>query len=147
MSRAIAYTWGLGLVLAAASPLLRNPLADDFPLSTFPMFAEPLEQAEFYSAEGVRHDRSRVALRPELVANGAAMQTVQTMRDAHARGAHALRELCERIASRAAHDSALRDIERVELVNARYDPVAYFTSSPEPVARQVLRKCRVPSGP
>lgn len=144
MSRAIAFTWGLGLVLAAASPLLRNPLADDFPLSTFPMFAEPIEEAVFYSAEGVRRDRSRVQLAPELIANGAAMQSVETLRNAHAQGAKALRQLCERIASRVASEPALRDVERVELVSARYDPVAYFVSSSAPVARQVSKKCQRP---
>src|SRR5688500_5420896 len=51
MSRVIAFSWGLGLVLVAASPILRNPRDDGFPLSTFPMFAEPLAQPTFYSAE------------------------------------------------------------------------------------------------
>lgn len=147
MSRAIAFTWGLGIVLTAASPLLRDARADDFPLSTFPMFAEPLEQATFFSAEGVRHDRSRVQLPPELIATGAAMQAVETLRDADAHGARARAQLCERIAARVAQQPSLRDVRRVELVSARYDPVAYFTSNAEPIERQVTRKCQVLSKP
>lgn len=147
MSRVVAFTWGLGIVLTAASPLLRDARADDFPLSTFPMFAEPLEQATFYSAEGLRRDRSRVKLPPELIATGAAMQAVETLRDAHAHGGKALAQLCERIAARVAEHPELRDVQRVELVTARYDAVAYFVSSTEPIERQVARKCPVRSAP
>lgn len=147
MSRAIAFTWGLGLVLAAASPMLRDPRVDDFPLSTFPMFAEPIEQQVFYSAEAVRRDGTRVRLPPELIANGAAMQAVVTMNNAHSHGGRALHQLCGSVAARAAAQPTLRDLERVELVSARYDPVAYFVSSPEPQTRKVLRRCRVRSAP
>lgn len=143
-SRALAFTWGLGLVLVVASPIFRDPLQDSFPLSTFPMFAEPLQNPAFYSAEGVRPDRTRVMVAPELIANGAAMQAVQTMQGAHGQGRKALRRLCERIAARAPHEAALRDVRRVELVVSRYDPVAYFVSSHEPREREVLHKCRVP---
>ena len=147
MSRAIALTWGLGLVLVAASPMLRDPLDDGFPLSTFPMFAEPLTQPDFYSAEGVRRDRSRVMVPPEIIANGAAMQAVQTLQAAHVQGREALGQLCERIARQVPNDPKLREVQRVEIVNARYDPVAYFVSGPAPVARDVLHKCRVRSAP
>ena len=146
MSRVIAFTWGLGLVLVAASPLLRSPLDDGFPLSTFPMFAEPLGQPVFYSAEGVRADRSRVMLPPETIANGAAMQAVQTLQTARGQGRHALRQLCERIARQLPESPEWRDVQRVEIASARYDPVAYFVSGPAPEERQVLHKCRVRSG-
>jgi hypothetical protein len=147
MSRVIALTWGLGLVLVAASPLLRNPLDDGFPLSTFPMFAEPLAQPVFHSAEGVRADRSRVMLPPEAIANGAAMQAVQTLQTAHGQGRHALRQLCERIARQLPQNPKWRDVQRVEIASARYDPVAYFVSGPAPSERNVLHKCRVRSAP
>jgi hypothetical protein len=143
MSRVIALTWGLGLVLVAASPLLRNPLDDGFPLSTFPMFAEPLSRPVFYSAEGVRADHSRVMLPPETIANGAAMQAVQTLQTAQGQGREALRELCERIARQLPHNPEWRDVQRVEIASARYDPVTYFVSGPAPDERQVLHKCRV----
>jgi hypothetical protein len=147
MSRVIAFTWGLGLVLVAASPLLRNPLDDGFPLSTFPMFAAPLSQPVFFSAEGVRADRSRVMLPPETIANGAAMQAVQTLRTAHGQGRRALRQLCERIARQLPQNPKWRGVWRVEIASARYDPVAYFVSGPAPGERQVLHKCRVSSTP
>jgi hypothetical protein len=69
------------------------------------------------------------------------MQAVETMRNAHAQGSRALRQLCERIAARAAQTPTLHDLQRVELVSARYDPVAYFVASSEPIDREVLRKC------
>lgn len=147
MSRLIATTWGLSVVLVVASPMLRNPLNDDFPLSTFPMFAEPLGQPAFYSAEGVRPDRSRVMVPPEIIANGAAMQAVQTLQTAHSQGDKALRQLCERIAQQAAQDPRLREAQRVEIVTARYDPIAYFVSGPARGEREVLQACRVRSAP
>lgn len=147
MSRVIAFTWGLGLVLVAASPLLRNPLDDGFPLSTFPMFAEPLARPAFYSAEGVRADRSRVMVPPETIANGAAMQAVQTLQTAHGQGRKALRQLCERIARHLPQEATWRDVRQIEIVSARYDPVAYFVSGPPPGERDVLHKCQVWSAP
>lgn len=147
MSRAIAFTWGLGLVLVVASPMVRDPLADGFPLSTFPMFAEPLTQPAFYSAEGVRPDRSRVMIPPEMIANGAAMQAVQTLQGAHAQGSKALRQLCERVAKQAPQNPKLLEVQRIEIVSARYDPIAYFVSGPAPSERDVLHKCRVRSTP
>jgi hypothetical protein len=147
MSRLIATTWGLGLVLVVASPMLRNPQDDGFPLSTFPMFAEPLTQPTFYSAEGVRPDHSRVMVPPEIIANGAAMQAVQTLQTAHGQGKKALGELCARIAEHVPQDPKLHEVERVELVSARYDPVAYFVSGPAVSEREVLHGCRVRSAP
>jgi hypothetical protein len=147
MSRVIAFTWGLGLVLVTASPLLRAPLDDGFPLSTFPMFAAPLEQPVFYSAEAVRPDRSRVMVPPEIIANGAAMQAAQTLQAAHAQGLEALRQLCGRIAKQVPRDPKLREVQRVEIVSTRYDPLAYFMSAPAPGERDVLHKCRVRSAP
>lgn len=143
MSRVIAVAWGLGIALVAASPLLRNPLDDGFPLSTFPMFAEPLERPTLYSAEGVRPDDSRVMIPPELIANGAAMQAATTLQNAHAQGKQTLRELCTRIAEQVPQNSALQQVRRIEIVTAKYDPVAYFVSGPAPSGREVLVKCRV----
>ena len=143
MSRLIATTWGLGLVLVVASPMLRSPQDDGFPLSTFPMFAEPLTEPTFYSAEGIRPDQSRVMVPPEIIANGAAMQAVQTLQTAHGHGRKALRELCERIAEHVPRDPQLREVQRVEIVSARYDPVAYFASGPAVGEREVLHGCRV----
>jgi hypothetical protein len=147
MSRLIAVTWGLGVVLAVASPLLRSATDDGYPLSTFPMFAKPREQPTFYSAEGVRADRSRVTVSDDLIANGAAMQAIRTLRSAHAQGKRALRQLCERIAKQVPQDLRLQHVERVEIVSARYDPIAYFVSGPAPLEREVLHKCRVRSTP
>jgi hypothetical protein len=147
MSRVIAFTWGLGLVLVAASPILRHPLDDGFPLSTFPMFAEPLAAPAFYSAEGVRRDRSWFPVPPELIANGAAMQAVQTLRAAHVQGRKSLRQLCERIAKQLPQEPKWRDVQRVELVSTQYDPIAYFVSGPAPGERDVLHKCGIRSAP
>ena len=145
MSRGLAFGWGLGVAVVAASPLLRSPLNDGYPLSTFPMFAEPLEKPSFYSAEGVRPDSSRVMIPAELIAHGAAMQSVQALQDAHARGAQTLRQMCERIAKQVPRHASLQNVQRVELVTAQYDPVAYFVSGPAPIGREVLQKCRVRS--
>ena len=107
------------------------------------MFATPREQPTFYSAEGVRADRSRVTISAELIANGAAMQSLRTLRSAHAQGKQTLRQLCERIAKQVPQDAKLQQVQRVEIVSTQYDPIAYFVSGPVPLKRDVLHKCRV----
>jgi hypothetical protein len=146
MSRAIAFTWGLGVVLAAALPVLRAPHDDAFPFSTYPMFATPRERETLLVAEGVTAG-GRVAIPPSYVANGPVMQAMGTLLQAQAQGPAALRQLCEGIASRVQQAPELRGVRRVQIVSATFDPIRYFQQGPEPEARKVLQRCRVRSEP
>jgi hypothetical protein len=146
MSRAIAFTWGLGVVVAAALPVLRAPYDDAFPFSTYPMFATPRERETLLVAEGITGDGS-VAIPPSYVANGPVMQAMGTLLQAQAQGPAALRQLCEGIASRVQQAPELREVRRVQIVSATFDPIRYFQDGPEPEARRVLQRCRVRSRP
>jgi hypothetical protein len=146
MSRAIAFSWGLGLVAASALPLLRAPADDGFPFSTYPMFATPRDKPMLLVAEGTNGARETVAIPPQLVANGPVMQAMSTLYRAEQQGPDALRQLCERIARRVNDAPELAGVRRVQIVSARFDPIAYFQTGPKPEQRRVLQRCRVPGG-
>jgi hypothetical protein len=146
MSRVIAFSWGLGVVLAAALPALRAPHDDAFPFSTYPMFATPREQETLLVAEGVTTEGS-IAIPPRYVANGPVMQAMSTLYQAQAQGSGALRKLCQGIAERVQQAPELAGVRRVQIVSARFDPIKYFQDGPEPEARRVLQRCRVGKGP
>jgi hypothetical protein len=146
MSRAVAFSWGLGVVLAAALPVLRTPQNDGFPFSTYPMFAAPRSKETLLVAEGITAD-GRVAIPPSYVANGPVMQAMGTLLQAQAQGPAALRQLCADIALRVPQAPALRGVRRVQIVSATFDPIRYFQEGPEPEARKVLQRCRVKGVP
>jgi hypothetical protein len=147
VSRVVAYLWGLGLAAAAASPLFRAPSNDGFPLSTYPMFATQRVKPSLVTAEGTTVAGAAVALPPNVVSSGAVMQAMATLSQAESQGDAALRKLCANIAERAARAPALPPLRRVQIVSARFDPIAYFETGPRPEERRVLVRCRVPEGP
>jgi hypothetical protein len=146
MSRAIALSWGLGVVVATALPVLRAPHDDAFPFSTYPMFATPRQLETLLVAEGITDDGS-VTIPPSYVANGPVMQAMGTLLQAQAQGPAALRQLCQGIASRVRQAPGLRAVRRVQIVSATFDPIRYFEDGPGPEARKVLQRCRVRSQP
>jgi hypothetical protein len=146
MSRVIAFTWGLGVVAAAALPGLRAPHDDAFPFSTYPMFATPRGKESLLVAEGITADGTR-AIPPRYVANGPVMQAMGTLLQARAQGPAALRRLCEGIAWRVPQAPELRGVRRVQIVSATYDPIRYFQDGPKPETRKVLQRCRVKGEP
>lgn len=146
MSRVVAYVWGLGLALATAAPVLRAPASDGFPLSTYPMFATPRDKPTLLTAEGTTLDGRSVTLPPHVVASGAVMQAMATLYQAEAQGGAALRKLCSSIAERAEHAPDVSPLRRVQIVSARFDPIAYFQTGPQPEERRVLVRCRAKGG-
>lgn len=145
MSRWLAYGVGLTTVLCAALPAFRDASADSYPLSTYPMFARPRERPVLHFAEGVDAQGKAHKLAPRLVGSDEVMQAGATVRRAVEGGARAQKRLCKDIAARVAK-SAHPEVTRVRLVRATFDPVAYFTETPEPVERAVRGECKVPRG-
>jgi hypothetical protein len=146
MSRVVAFTWGLGLAALTVLPAFRSAPRDAFPFSTYPMFATPREHPTLLVAEGLSDTRGSVAVPPHLVANGPVMQAMSTLYRAEQQGPEALRELCLRIARRVKEAPELAGARRVQIVSARFDPIAYFETGPKPEERTVLQRCRVPGG-
>jgi hypothetical protein len=144
MSRGVAYSFGLGVVLLSLSPAFLNPQrGDSFPLSTYPMFAKTRERPLLYFAEGVDRAGNTERLAPALLGSGEVMQAVATVRRAVEAGGARQSELCRHIAGRLAKSAELDHVTRVRLVGARFDPIAYFLEGPTPLERKVHTECKV----
>jgi hypothetical protein len=133
----------VGVLLAVASPVLRGPTEDSFPLSTYPMFARVIEHPWLTIAEGLDGRGIPVRLPPELVASDEPMQAMRTLSVTAGQGRRALRQLCTRIAERVAGSERFAAVERVRIVRARFNPLAYFDGSSTPEAVEKLSACPV----
>lgn len=146
MSRLLAYGFGLGLVALVAAPGFGDPSSDSYPLSTYPMFARPRQRPVLYFSEGVEQGGARRRLPPELLGNQEVMQATVRVRSAVRAGPEATRALCREIAERARAHPEFSAVAEVALVSASFDPVAYFTETPEPKERNVHERCAVGEG-
>ena len=129
MRRHLAAIVSIGLCGAALEPVLRepdDPDSDDFPLSTYPMFAAP-RPAELTMAwaRGVAPGGRR-ALAPEHVGTGEVMQAFATLQRAASGGPDGGPALCRAIAARVAGDAARGDVAEIELVVGTYDAVRWL---------------------
>lgn len=147
MFRRVVRAWrswfGLALVVATATPLLRAARNDSYPFSTYPMFARVLDKPQLTVAVGVTASRQVLRLPPEMVANDEPMQAMRTLRRAGNDGGRALKALCASIAARVARAPAFSRVRQVRIVRARFDPLTYFEGAPEPEEAQRLVQCRV----
>lgn len=143
MSRPFRALFGVAVVLATASPLLRNPAQDSYPLSTYPMFARTLQSPQLTFADGLTRAGSARRLPPELVANDEPMQAMRTLKLTANQGPKALARLCAGIAARVAEAPDFADVRRVRIARARFAPLRYF--EPDGVAPETepLVECRV----
>lgn len=143
MSQAVRSLLGVALVLATAAPLLRDARHDSFPFSTYPMFARVLTRPLLTYAEGLTRSGRAVRLPPELVANDEPMQAMRTLKLTAKEGEQALEQLCGAIAERTARSPAHRQVLRVRIARASFDPLRYFeTDAPAP-EQESLVECRV----
>ncbi len=143
MSRALAYGFGLPIVLVTLLPALRPARSDSYPLSTYPMFASNRERPVLYFAEGLNAKNEAHRLEPALLGTDEVMQATATVRRAVEAGDRAQRNLCKQIAARISEHDEYREVMRVRLVASTYDPISYFTDGPEPLERRVHAQCRV----
>ena len=116
----------IALIGATLSPLLRDPLDDAFPLSTYPMFAvvRPTTLAMTYAiatgAGELRH-----AVPPELVGSSEPLQAMAIL-DTAVLGEPSARALCEQIAARVAREPAYADATEWRIVSGTYDAGDYL---------------------
>lgn len=135
------YLIGLGAVVAAALPSIRDAREDAFPLSTYPMFARPLSNPTLYFVERVTEKNRAERLTPEQAAGHEVMQAYRSLKHAVRSGPVATQELCRSIATRLAERQANGKRVRLRIVRARFDPVAYFTEGASPAERSVEARC------
>ncbi|HVJ16803.1 MAG TPA: hypothetical protein VM686_15285 [Polyangiaceae bacterium] len=143
MSRVAAYGFGFALLAAVAAPGFGDPNQDSYPLSTYPMFARPREKPLLHFVEGVDQRGRPVRLPPGLVANAEVMQAAARVRRAVAAGEEASASLCASVAERVAGSREHKEVVRVRIVSARFDPIRYFEVGPEPEERTVHVQCKV----
>jgi hypothetical protein len=136
---------GIIAVGAVLTPLTRGHPADDsLPLSNYPMFtARRAQVTSIERAIGIAEDGSEQVLTPELTGGTVeVIQAAQTIVDAIRGGTAA--ELCAEIAGRVA-GSGDADTAEIVIVTERFDIVVGLRADdPEPIARDVHARCRVP---
>jgi hypothetical protein len=143
MSRALAYSVGLGVLVAVVSPAFQAKPEDSYPLSTYPMFSQRRTAPVLYFAEGIDAAGKRSRVPPELIANDEVMQAAAVVRRAVLDGEDASARLCARVAEQARRTESHRALARIELVSAKFDPVGYFVGSGEPLERTTHFGCDV----
>jgi len=150
VSRVLAYGIGWVAVAAVVSPAISSEPRDSYPLSNYPMFSKKRENPILHKLVGISRSSgisgtNSVALPPSLVVEGSeVMQAVSTISQSVTAGLPAMQRLCTDVALRAAQDPRWVALERVELVEVQFDPVAYFTLDSKPMAQQLLTSCKVP---
>ncbi len=125
-----------------ALPMVRDPFkGDDFPLSTYPMFAAKRKlQQSFTYAVGKTATDERRRIKPRHVANAEVMQAVMAFSTARSKGR--LPALCKSIASRVAGDRRLTDVVKIEIVTGTHDAIPYLTQHVHGPERK-LTSCEV----
>jgi hypothetical protein len=141
-TRLRGYLVGVGVVVLAALPALSRAEDDAYPLSTYPMFARPLSRGTVYFVERVDGKGRAHRLTPEQVSGHEVMQSFKTLSGAVRRGPKAIQSLCRSIAERLAKADARHRRVVLNVVAARFDPVAYFTSGAPPEERTVVGSCK-----
>lgn len=134
-------------LVAVAWPLGLDPRrGDDFPLSTYPMFAVRRKDArvvlDYVVATGAGDARRHVP--PELVAGGPEpMQAMMTVRRAVGRGKAPT--LCAEVAARLARRRAWAAYDTVQVVTGDHLAIDYLQRRAR--GRETIRAtCRIPRG-
>ena len=112
----------IALLGATLSALLRDPLDDSFPLSTYPMFAQPrtIHYTEDY-ALGVDRTGATRPLPAETSGSREVLQAAALYEDAVHGGGRQLAPLCNAVAHRVAGDPALGDVVAVRIIEGTHD--------------------------
>ena len=143
MSRPLRSVFGVALVLATATPLLRDARHDSYPFSTYPMFARILTRPLLTFAEGVTRSGQTLRLPPAMIANDEPMQAMRTLKLTANDGPEALQQLCSAIAARVAETPSYAAVSRVRIARARFDPLQYFEPDSPRQEQESLIVCRV----
>jgi hypothetical protein len=140
-SRRAAAIASIVTLLVVASPILRKPWEDGFPLSPYAMFAfaRPTKLTMDYGL-GETSDGKRVYLTPRIVGSGEVLQALNVI--ARARHARQLPQLCETIAARVAPLAKYKDVVAIRIVSGTHDAVDFLVR--DQVGREVERtRCLV----
>lgn len=128
--------WGAVVVsvvtaIAVVQPAFRDPPRDSYPLSNYPMFAQPLQATNSADAVvGVTADGERRTLSPQRIADtDEVIQAVGYVYNELAAGR--ADRLCSEVAQRVA-DAGPTQVVAIQVVTERQDSVAYFQGARDP---------------
>ncbi|MFW6075796.1 MAG: hypothetical protein ACOC9Y_09380 [Chloroflexota bacterium] len=135
-----AYAITLILAGLVVSPLFGAFADDNFPISTYQMFAAVRpDEVSVPHAVIIDADGSERPVPPAIVANDEVLQSQATIRQALRRGDTATAALCNRIADRLGNSDAVA----IEIVTSTYDAVLYYQGDQEPGERTLHARCEV----
>ena len=138
--RLLAYATTLLLAGFVASPIAGAFPDDDFPVSTYPMFAGRRSTVvSVPSVQVLTPAGTSEPARPSLVANDEVIQAFETVRQAIRQGPVATDALCLHVAGGLTADEATE----VRVQTAEYDALAYFEGEREPVRVRTHATCEV----
>ncbi len=141
MNRRAAAVVSITLIAATASPVLRKPWDDSFPLSPYAMFAfsRPTQLTMEYGL-GVTAGGERRYLTPALVGSGEVLQALEVIK--RAKATSTLPALCAAIAARVAADGDYADVVAIRIVTGTHDAVDFLVR--DTLGREVERaRCEV----
>ena len=120
----------------------RKPKHDDFPLSTYPMFASKRKLTQTFTyAVGKTAAGERRRIRPRHVANAEVMQSVMAFSKARSKGR--LPTLCRSIAARVGADARLADVTEIDIVTGTHEALSYLLRDVHGTEK-TLTTCEVP---
>lgn len=137
----------LAMVAAVLHPLARDPERDDFPLSTYPMFARPRPPTtRLNAAVAILGDGAELAIPPALIGAHETMQALHILSRSLRDGPDAARTLCRTIATRVSRssDAQLRAARKVAIVSHDVDVIRYASGDRELTDPSTQVQCRVP---
>lgn len=127
MSRIYAAVVSIALIAATLSPLLRDPVDDGYPLSTYPMFAwkRPTKLSMSYPI-GETQAGERRYLAPYIIGTGEVLQARAIVERAVNKGGAELGALCARVAERLAREPRFADVVRVRIVSGTHESIDFL---------------------
>lgn len=141
--RAVAYGVSAVVLVATLWPPFRDPPADSFPLSTYPMFSVPRDrEVEVSHLLAVTSDGRRLPLAPGLASGDfEVLQAQAAIRGAILEGRPSMERLCDAAARRLAGRRDMADVVHLELATSLFDVLRYFGDGAAPLARLVHFRC------
>lgn len=142
MNRVTAAAVSIAMIVATASPVLRKPWEDGFPLSPYAMFAfrRPTKLTMDYPL-GITASGGRRYLTPWIVGSSEVLQALHVI--ARAKAQRTLPALCTAIASRVATLDDYRDVVTIRIVTGTHEAVDFLVRD-QLGTEQERARCMVP---
>lgn len=114
---------------------------DSFPLSTYPMFSSERGKPVMHKLVGFDSDGTSYRIEPELLGTSEVLQAKQLIDRVARKKKRARARFCAEVLGRARESSDHPNIERIEMLRVRFDPLTYFVDGPEPIESKRLARC------